>query len=105
MSDINEVKIKGRIVSDLNLIEVNNSVVLNFIIVTNRLYKKTSGETVDEATFHPVVAWGVMAEEIHGQFLKHDTITVFGRHKTDNWIDKDGNKRNRLKIVVEGYEK
>ena len=104
MADINEVKIRGRVISELELASANGTQVLNFVVVTNRIYKKKNGEKVDEVTFHPMVAWGIMADVISESFSKGDTIMLYGRLREDKWVDKEGNKRNKMKVVVEGIE-
>ena len=53
------------------------------------------GVTTDEAAFKKV------AENMVDSFVKGDLVIVTGRVSTEDWEDKDGNKRTSVNLVVD----
>jgi len=81
-----------------------NKVVAHFSLAINRRYKSAEGEIKEESTFVDCEAWGRTAELI-GQYLaKGSAAYVEGRLKLDNWQDKEGKNRQRLKVVVDNVQ-
>ena len=78
--------------------------VVQFSLAINRRYKSGEGEIKEESTFVDCEAWGRTAELI-GQYLaKGSAAYVEGRLKLDNWQDKEGKNRQRLKVVVDNVQ-
>ncbi|MBA2480561.1 MAG: single-stranded DNA-binding protein [Planctomycetes bacterium] len=82
----------------------NDRSVANFSIAVNRRYKTADGESKEEATFLDCEAWGRIAELIGQYLIKGSNCYVEGRLKLDQWDDKDGRKRSRVKIMVENVQ-
>lgn len=75
--------------------------VASFGVATNYSYTDKSGQKVDKAEFHNIVAWGKLAE-ICGQYLgKGRKVYVEGRLSTREWEGQDGSKKNRTEIICE----
>jgi single-strand DNA-binding protein len=75
--------------------------VASFGVATNYSYTDKSGQKVDKAEFHNIVAWGKLAE-ICGQFLgKGRKVYVEGRLQTREWEGQDGAKKSRTEIICE----
>lgn len=49
-------------------------------------------------------AWESRAELIDQYFNKGDPIDIIGKIVSENWTDKDGNKRTTTKVRVESIE-
>lgn len=49
-------------------------------------------------------AWEARAELIDRYFTKGDPIQIIGKVVSENWTDKDGNKRTTTKVRVESIE-
>lgn len=99
----NNVEFLGRITHDLELRTISSGTsVLDFTLARNRM-KTKDGEDAG-ADFVRCTAWGKIAETINTYFRKGERIGVSGRLQTDNYEDKDGNKRSTTKIMVESIE-
>lgn len=79
----------------------NERAVANFGLAVNRRWRTPEGEQKEETTFVDIEAWGRTAELV-GQYLtKGRPCFVEGRLKLDTWEDKDGNRRQTLRVVAE----
>lgn len=77
--------------------------VVNFTIVTNRRFKNSKWEYVNEPEYHKCTAYGNSAD-ILGKYLnKGKKVFVEGRLKTRKWTDADGNNRAFTEIVVDKF--
>ena len=101
MSSYNRVILMGNITRDIELrYTQGGTAVTELGLAVNDRRKNPAGEWVDEATFVDVTLWGRTAE-IAGQYLgKGSPVLIEGRLKLDMW-EKDGQKRNKLKVVGE----
>ena len=98
--DLNHVFLAGNLTRDPELRNVGEAQVANFGLAVNRRYKTASGEQREEVTFVDCEAWGSVAGVI-GQYLKKGSpALVTGRLKLDQWQDRDGQNRSRLKVLV-----
>jgi single-strand DNA-binding protein len=100
--NLNTVLLGGHLTRDPEIRSLaGEKVVANFSLAINRRYKGPDGEIKEDSTFVDCEAWGRTAELI-GQYLaKGSAAFCEGRLKLDSWQDKDGQKKNRLKVVVE----
>lgn len=80
----------------------SNIATTRFTVAVNRNYTGNDGER--KADFINVVAWRKQAETITKYFDKGSQIAIEGRIQTDNYTDKDGNKRNMTNVVLENFE-
>ena len=60
-------------------------------LVTNEKYKNSSGEMVNEATWHKLIAWGKTADIIEKYIVKGKEIAVEGKI-VPQLHDKNGEK-------------
>lgn len=97
---VNRVFLMGNLTKDPEVKTVNNTV-CNVGIAVNRKWKDRDGNACEEVTFVDLEAWGRTAE-IMGQYLrKGSPVFIEGRLKLDQWTDRDNNRRQRLKVVVD----
>lgn len=100
----NKVILAGNLTRDPQVrFLANEQAVANFGLAINRRYK-SGNEMKEEVTFVDCEAWGRTAELV-GQYLtKGRACLVEGRLKLDSWDDKDGQKRQKLKVVADSVQ-
>jgi len=105
MPSINKVFLMGHLTRDPELRYTPNGMpVADFGIATNRKYKDKGGESKEEATFVDLVAFGKRAETIGTYLKKGRLLYVEGRLRYESWESKDGQKRSRMRVVVENFQ-
>lgn len=98
---LNKVELAGHMTRDPQCRQVNGKEVADFGLAVNRKWKTDQGELREEVTFVDITAWGRTAEVIAQYGHKGLALYVEGRLKLDQWDDKDGNKRQKLKVVAD----
>ena len=89
---INVVAIMGRLTYDPELRTTPTGVsVVRFQVAVDRNFQRAGEER--KADFIDVTAWRQTAEFVSKYFRKGSMIAVEGSIQTDNFTDKDGNKR------------
>ena len=72
--------------------------VCKFGIAINRTYRNQEGNNVEDTLFINVTTWGKQAENV-SQFLKKGRrVAISGELRSNNWQDKEGNKRTSFEI-------
>lgn len=101
----NKVFLMGNLTRDPELkYTPSNTAVANIGLAVNRRYRTQDGEMKEETTFVDCEAWSSTAENINKFFRKGRPIFIEGRLKLDQWEDQDGNKRSKLRVVVENFQ-
>ena len=102
--NLNKVFLMGNLTRDVELKKTpSNMSVANVGLAVNRQYR-TNDETREETTFVDCEAWGRTAE-VMGQYLrKGRPVFIEGRLKLDQWQDRDGNNRSKLKVVIDNFQ-
>lgn len=96
---INSVALMGRLTYEPELRQTQSGVpVCRFSIATDRSYTPKGEER--KADFIDCIAWRQTAEFICRYFHKGDMIALSGSIQTDNYTDKDGNKRKSVQVVA-----
>ncbi len=106
MPNLNKVMLMGNLTRDPELrFTPNNQAVANIGLAINRTwFNKQTNEKQEETTFVDCEAWGRTAEVINQYLKKGRPIYIEGRLKLDQWQDKDGGNRSKLKVVVENFQ-
>jgi single-strand DNA-binding protein len=105
MANYNKVLLMGNLTRDPELKRTSSDMaVAQISIAVNRRYKDKTGELKEETTFVDCEAWGKTAETMAKYLSKGKPVFVEGRLKLDQWQDKDGNNRSKLKVVIEKFE-
>ena len=105
MADYNKVMLMGRLTRDVELkFTPSNMAVANIGLAVGRRYKTKEGEGREETTFIDCEAWGRTAEVMNQYLSKGKPVFVEGRLKLDQWQDKDGSNRSKLKVVIENFQ-
>jgi single-strand DNA-binding protein len=94
---MNKITIVGNLGKDPELkFTPSGQATAKFSLATSR---KVKDEWV--STWHSVVAWGQLAENIASSCQKGDRVVVIGRYDNREWEDKNNNKRVSYEISAE----
>ena len=105
MPNLNKVMLMGNLTRDPELRHTpSNTAVVNLGLAINRRWRNQAGEQQEETTFVDCEAWGKTAELLNQYLKKGRPVYLEGRLKLDQWQDKDGQNRSKLKIVVEEFQ-
>ena len=91
---INKAILVGNLGQDPELNHTGDGTpVVNLRVATNESYTSSDGEFVEQTEWHDVVAWEGLAEVIDEYLSKGSRVYIEGPLQTDEWEDRDGNKR------------
>lgn len=79
----------GTAVADLNM------------AVSQRFVSRNTNERREEVVFVAITVWAKQAEACGEYLTKGSSLFVEGRLQLDTWESKDGQKRNRLRVVAQ----
>ena len=101
MASFNRVILAGNLTRDIELRETPGgaSVADAGLAVNDR--RKQGDEWVDETSFVDLTLWGRTAENAAEYLSKGSPILIEGRLKQDSWQNEAGEKRTKLKVVVD----
>lgn len=104
--NLNSVTITGYLTRDpeLKYIGDGKTALCEFGIALNRRYKTPSGEKKEEVTFVDCKAFGRQAGIINDHLGKGSLVGIIGRLEQDRWEDKEGHKRDKMRVVVREVE-
>lgn len=71
------------------------------IAVSQKFVSKATGEQRNDVVFANITVWGKQAEACGEYLTKGSSLFVEGRLQFDSWEGKDGQKRNRLRVVAQ----
>ena len=102
---MNKVILVGRTTKDIELREIKGSkskgteniAVANFTLAVD-------DRKSDEVAFISCVAWGKLAETLEQYIKKGMPVQLWGRLRTHDYEDKDGNRRFVTEVIAEGFE-
>ncbi len=103
MASMNKVFLLGNLTRDPELSHTQGgSALCKFGIAVDRKWKdKNSGDTREEVCFVDCVAWNRTAEIINQYLSKGSVALIQGRLQFNQWEDQQGNRRNKLEVVVD----
>ncbi len=105
MANLNKVFLMGNLTRDPELrYTPSGTAVCEFSMAINRKWKSKDGADADETVFVDVTAWEKQADVIGKYLHKGDPVLVEGRLKLDRWEGKDGQKRNKISVVLEQFQ-
>ncbi len=105
MATYNKVLLMGNLTRDPELKQTPSSQsVAQIGIALNRKFKDREGNMREETTYVDCEAWGRTAEVMAQYLSKGKPVFVEGRLKLDQWQDKEGNNRSKLKVVIESFQ-
>ena len=105
MPSYNKVLLMGNLTRDVQLKSLpSGQPVAEIGIAINRKFKTKDGQDREEVTYVDCECWGPRAEVIAKYFSKGKPIFVEGRLKLDSWEDKDGQKRSKMRVVIDDFQ-
>lgn len=99
---LNRAQVIGNLTRDPELRNTSTGQsVTNFSVATSTQWNDVNGQRQERTEFHPIVAWGKLAEICAQYLAKGRRVYVEGRLQTREWETPDGQKRQRTEIVAE----
>ncbi len=101
MASLNKVQIIGNLGGDPEMrFTANGRAMARFNVACNRTWTTPDGERREETEWVRVVCWERLAE-LAGQYLsKGRQVYVEGRLRTNEWEDRDGNRRWTTEVIA-----
>lgn len=99
MDHINRIEIQGR-VGTVRTNIVGETMVANFSLVTEYLYKTRDGGAVNETTWHQVTAWEGRDMPDLTLITKGTALNVIGRLRATRYTASDGTERQTYEVVA-----
>jgi single-strand DNA-binding protein len=104
MASYNKVILMGNLTRDPELKTLpSQTVVYDFGLAVNRRWKDASGADREEVLFIDCAAFGKTGETIAGNLTKGRPIHVEGRLRLEQWEQPDGQRRSKIRVVVEQF--
>ncbi len=104
MSKINLIVLGGNLTRDPELkYTATGTAICEFTIANSKKWKDANGDWKEKPGFYNCICWGRRGETINEHFSKGKSIQVQGELEFQQWEDKDGNKRNAVKINVSTF--
>lgn len=105
MATLNKVLIIGNLTRDPEAKPIpGGAMVTSFSVAVNRKYKSQAGEQKEEVAFLDCEAWAKTGELAMQYLTKGKSVMVEGRLKQDRWETPEGQKRSKIKIVVDNIQ-
>jgi len=105
MANYNKVILVGNLTRDPDLKYIpSGTAVCEFGIAVNRTYKSKDGNQSEEVSYFDIEAWGRQAEVVNQYLSKGRPILIEGRLKQNRWETKDGQKRSKIRGVLEQFQ-
>jgi single-strand DNA-binding protein len=105
MASYNKVLLMGNLTRDVELKQTaGNQSVAEIGLAVNRRFKDRDGNDREETTFVDCEAWGRTAEVMAQYLAKGRPVFIEGRLKLDSWQDQSGNKRSKMRVVVDSFQ-
>jgi single-strand DNA-binding protein len=105
MANLNKVFLIGNLTRDPELrYTPSGTGLVEFGMAINRRWKAQDGSQKEETCFVDVNAWGRTAEVIQQYCRKGSQLFVEGRLQLNQWEGQDGQKRSKMRVVVENMQ-
>lgn len=102
MGSVNKVILVGNLGRAAELrYTPGGAAVCNFSIATTDTWNDKSGQRQERTEWHNIDIWGKQAESLSEYLVKGKQVYVEGRLQTDEYTDKEGQKRKSTKIRCE----
>src|SRR5262245_37320845 len=99
MGSVNKVILVGNLGRDAELrYTPGGAAVAKFSIATTEMWNDKSGQRQERTEWHNIDLWGKQAETLSEYLVKGKQVYVEGRLQTDEYTDKEGQKRKSTKV-------
>lgn len=96
---INRIELQGH-VGTVRLNEHNESMVANFTLATELLYKSREGVATSETTWHNIVAWSGKEMPDLNRIVKGTPVNVIGRLRVNRYTTSDGIEKQFYEVLA-----
>ena len=104
MASYNRVILMGNLTRDPELKTLpSQMVVCDFALAVNRKWRDGNGNEQEEVLFIDCAAFGRTAQTIGENLTKGRPIHIEGRLKFEQWEQEDGQRRSKIRVVVEQF--
>ena len=101
----NRVQLLGFLGQEVDLRELSQGNKLaRLSLATSDFKKAPNGQTERVTTWHNLVAWGEVAEQVEQALKKGSRIQLYGKIANRSFETKEGVKKYSTEIVVTGFE-
>jgi single-strand DNA-binding protein len=99
---INKVILVGNVGADpeIRSLESGVKVARLRLATTERIYNRQTQETKEHTEWHTIVLWRGLADIVDKYVRKGSQIYIEGSLRSNEWTDKEGNKRYGMEIVA-----
>lgn len=105
MASYNRVILIGNLTRDPEVrFSSGNNAICKLGLAVSRNYTTRDGEKREDTTFVDVDAFGKVAEILGKYLSKGRPVMIEGRLQLDTWETKEGEKRQKLKVVCENFQ-
>lgn len=98
---MNSFNARGNVVSEPAVRHISDDLAVCDLTIAIQNREKRNGEWVDEPCFLDVTYWGKAAEYLGEEAEKGDKVFVTGKLVQENWVNKEGEKRSKIKVVAD----
>jgi single-strand DNA-binding protein len=104
MASFNRVILMGNLTRDPEIKYLpSQTVVCDFSLAVNRKWKNADGNEQEEVLFIDCTAFGRTGQTIGESLTKGRPIHIEGRLKFEQWEQEDGQRRSKIRVVVEQF--
>ena len=105
MSSVNKVFILGNLGNDPEIrYTATGTAVAKLSVATNEYWNNKEGNRENHTEWHRVVVWGKQGENCAQYLSKGRSVFIEGKIRTNEWTDKDGQKRYTTEIIAQNVQ-
>lgn len=105
MASFNKVILVGNLTRDPEVrVTPSGTSICKFGLAVSRSARSADGNVREETLFVDIDAFGKQAELIGKHMTKGRAILVEGRLRLDQWESANGEKRNKIMVVLENFQ-
>ena len=99
MPELNNIVIAGNLTRDPVFRQTTNGTpVVNFSIASNRKYRDSSNQWLEDVCYVGIVAWNKLAESCRMRLKKGEAVLIDGELQSRTWKTNDGFNRSVVEI-------
>jgi len=99
MPELNNFVIAGNLTKDPVFRQTTTGTpVVNFSIASNRKYRDSSNQWLEDVCYVGIVAWNRLAESCRARLKKGDAVLIDGELQSRTWKTNDGFNRSVVEI-------
>lgn len=104
MKSVNKVTLIGNVGKDPEMrYTTSGEAIASFSLATSDRWKNKAGEAIERTEWHRIETFGELAKVARDYVKKGQPVYLEGAIKYEEFIDKEGVKRNITKIVLGKY--